>query len=446
MFLRRTFFFTGLIVICIIQAQDVGVRNWLEYRGAWEGHSYFQDRLLMRIDWSKFAAGLQYLAQEPSKVFSNKDSAIISSKIESYWFSFYTQNLELVAGSFTAVLGHGILLDLYQRYDLNIDHHCDGAFLKLRIPYIEVTGFNGIAKWDNRAIVRGGQLVFTPWNFMLGQEYAKIKPSDSLSQDMFGAFASGDLSWISFWVEAGYKQSENPDIPKGTAYYTSSSILLYTFSITGEYKNYSDFGMGKAQYCNPPTLYRYPPYILTSMRMKGVDLDDEIGYSAALSGKISSIAGELFYSHSSNHDKEYPIDQIWVEIERQGYNFLGKLGIEYLKDKDSTFMTGIVDATFKPALSPISFTAIAEGQKVDWRKNMFFLISISYTGFGTMGIEGGVINEESMIRAFTDLDFFESVRLRIGLGKRPGGFSCSGGICRNEESFEGVEVDVVVTY
>ena len=63
-----------------------------------------------------------------------------------------------------------------------------------------------------------------------------------------------------------------------------------------------------------------------------------------------------------------------------------------------------------------------------------------------MGIEGGIINEESMIRAFTDLDFFESVRLRIGLGKRPNGFSCSGGICRNEESFEGVEVEVVVTY
>ncbi|HHH80431.1 MAG TPA: hypothetical protein ENL24_00315 [candidate division Zixibacteria bacterium] len=121
-----------------------------------------------------------------------------------------------------------------------------------------------------------------------------------------------------------------------------------------------------------------------------------------------------------------------------------------MADKDTTYLTGITDLTLRPEPSPFALTITAEGQQWSYQdayhRNIYFTVNINYAGFGSIGLEGGVVDEESYIRAVSSLKLIENADMRISLGSRPGGFFCSGGICRYEDRFEGVEVRVILTY
>ena len=62
-----------------------------------------------------------------------------------------------------------------------------------------------------------------------------------------------------------------------------------------------------------------------------------------------------------------------------------------------------------------------------------------------LGIELWNIQENDSVRklypfVFASYDIAENASVRLGYGKRSGGFTCSGGICRYEPAFEGMEM------
>ena len=447
---RLLLYFLVLACFSIAHSQSIAVRDWLDYRGVWEGHSHFENRLFLSVDWSNFTTGLQYLAQQPSKLFRETGTDTIKSAIESYWFSLYLKNLEFTAGSFTTILGQGLILNLVRQYNIDIDHHIDGAYLKLKLPSADVVGFSGLARWDDNALVRGGQAVFKPWKLQLGQEYAKIKPKDGKDVELYGTMVACDFDFLSLWAEAGTKKPLWEESPTGYAYYLSTILYISNFTFIGEYKNYKNFVIREKQYNNPPTLIHYSPYTLPSRHVKKVNLNDEVGFAFSASGNKFGMSGEVFFASAARHDGTDKYSQLWLELSKEKKFVDITVAGEYVADKDTTYLTGITDLTLRPEPSPFALTITAEGQQWSYQdayhRNLYFKFNINYAGFGSIGIEGGVVDEESYIRAVSSIKLIENADMRISLGSRPGGFFCSGGICRYEDRFEGVEVRVILTY
>ncbi|MGC9316358.1 MAG: DUF6029 family protein, partial [bacterium] len=82
--------------------------------------------------------------------------------------------------------------------------------------------------------------------------------------------------------------------------------------------------------------------------------------------------------------------------------------------------------------------------------NLYGLAEFTLSPYGAIGIEGGSIQEwsleheklepENFVRFYIDGDIAKNHKLTLAYGKRPGGFTCSGGTCRMEPQFEGFEL------
>ncbi len=441
--------FVFLLFASVLWAFSLGGRNWLDYRGAWKGHSHFEDRVWASLSSGDFSAGVLFWAKEPSRLDQSGEDTI-SAAIAQYWFSFYSPRIELTAGSFTYTLGQGILIDLYDRADIQIDHHCDGASFKLRLPHLELSGFSGIARWDDDALVRGAEGVLSLLGLRGGVEYGKIIPKLSAAQELFGAFLAAESDFLSLWVEAGRKNALGGLVEDGTAVYASATAILGTFSFTAEYKDYRHFAVRTPaiQYNNPPTLIREPSYTLPSRHLRQLDANDELGFAARAEGAVGSLGGEAFFGYAQRHDGGRPFTQLWLEAELTSSDETAyyKLALDYSDDAGERRVTPIVDITAEPGWTRLGFNLVGEYQRSGERNNVFASFAVSFAPYATVGVDGGYVDDEAFVRLFSDIDAIERAKVRLGLGKRPGGFTCSGGVCRYEPPFEGVELQIVLTY
>jgi len=449
----RIFLSAGILFsfACIGFAQSLTARDWLDYRGAEMGHSYFENRATANLMWDNFSAGVVYWAREPSRYNYATASDTTFSAIVQYWANFYTKNLELTAGSFTYAMGKGLLVDLYEREDIQIDHHCDGALFKFHRGHLRISGFNALAQWDNNSIVRGIAPEISVWKVKIGGEYARIIPQLSASQELTGGYLSLETDLLSIYGEYGRKKPLGGLEKEGRGIYTSLEIYTDIIQLSLEYRDYKDFAIRNtySQYNNPPTLIPEPSYTLPSRHLRQVNLTDERGWMADLMGEIEPFGGEIVYAHAENHDGEDTFDQIISEIEYQKYaetDILAKFVLDFQRENDENNIVPIVDITYEPSWTQFGFNFIAEFQKTDDYSNIYSTLAASYPQYGTIGVEGGSIEDETFARAFADIDYFERVKIRLGYGKRPGGFTCSGGVCRYEPAFKGAELQIIITY
>ncbi|MCD6595984.1 hypothetical protein J7L68_09985 [bacterium] len=446
--------FIPFIVIVIFSGlvfgQSVNARNYLDYRGAKSGHSYFEDRANINLGWNDFSAGLVYWARQPSRFNYTTNSDTTFSDITQYWFNFYSKNLQLTAGSFTYTMGMGLLIDLYEKQDIQIDHHCDGAMFDFELGPLELSGFNAIAKWDDNSIVRGISPSLKIWKLKLGGEYAKIIPTLLPSQELSGGFLSFDWNFLSLYGEYGKKHPLAGLEKDGDGVFASASILTDIITLTAEYKDYNEFAIRNTfvQYNNPPTLVMDPLYTLPSRHIHHVDFNNEMGYSADLLGDFGSFGAEIMFSHSENHDGDLKFDKIWSELEyrNDALTFLAKGAFDFQNNNGENAYTPIVDITYEPDWTKFGFNIIGEFQHTDDFDNVYSSISASYPKYATFGLESGIIEDENFVRVYTDIDIINRTKIRFGYGKRPGGFTCSGGVCRYEEAFEGIEAQIIITY
>ncbi|RKZ30590.1 hypothetical protein DRQ33_07745 [bacterium] len=350
-------------------------------------------------------------------------------------------------------MGNGLLIDLYERQDIQIDHHCDGALFKFHTGPLALSGFNAIARWDDNSIVRGISPQISIWNFRVGGEYAKIIPRLSPAQELVGGFFAFDMDFLSLYYEIGSKHPLAGLQKDGQGMYGSASIFTDWVSIMIEYKDYDQFAIRNTymQYNNPPTLIMEPLYTLPSRHLRELNLADEIGYSTNVMSYFGPIGIEILYSYAQEHQGENKFSQIWSEMEYHNNDetLVAKLALDIQFDKQEKYYTPIVDITYEPDWTNFAFNIIGEYQRAEDYNNAFGSIAVSHPKIATFGLEGGIISSEEdkhYIRAYSDMDISSRAKVRLGIGKRPGGFTCSGGVCRYEEKFEGVEAGIILTY
>ncbi len=447
----RRFFAAIMTIVAAttLFAQSINARNALEFRGAKEGHSHFENRTTMEFSWDNFAVGGLYWAREPSRFDFATSSDTTFADMFQYYFDFYTNSVQMRAGSFTHTQGQGLVLDLYERQDLQIDHHVDGAKFALSSDYLELTGFNGIARWDDNSIVRGFSPTFKYEWLRLGGNYMLVDPQISLSQEAWSASAATDFEHFSAYGEYA-KKSVITAGDEGTGIFASASVLLDFISLTGEYKYYDNFIIrtSNRQYNNPPSLIMEPTYTLPGLHIRQLDASDETGFSINALSNPGQFKFEAFYCHAQTNDDTRKFDQFWLssEYHNEDETFVLKLAGDYQKNVEDNTITPIVDITWSPDWSLYNYNLSVEYQKTEDFTNIFSVATVSYGGAAAIGLEAGRIEDDDFLRGFADIDVIDHAKIRLGYGKKPGGFICSGGVCRFEQPFEGFEGQLILTF
>lgn len=445
----------------IALALDVSAQNWLEYGSASEGHSYFENRLQTQFVWTDFYAGFLWEALQPSRIASIGSAIGTDTNytgFKQYYFRIYQPMWEVTAGSFTRTFGRGLVLDLYQRPDIQIDHHADGLDLELRIPYgIRTSIIGGICPWDNNTKIKGAEFEISRWGISAGTEYVRLDPAISASQELWGGYATVDIGHISLWAEHARKTPLGGLTQKGSATYISTTLLAGKFSLLTEFKNYNQFDVFSIsrRYNNPPTLIREPTYTLQSLHIRELNPNDEIGGRIKISGNINRTSVCVDAAYAQTHKGQNKFTEVWTEIGYKSDAIFGKTIFDYIykEENDTRNLNPIVDIIYEPESFPMAFSLVLEGQKVSYKIQNLDSSHYNFAGTfevstrqGSIGFEGGKTEESDFVMGFCLVDAVDGMQLKIGYGKRPGGFTCSGGVCRYEPPFRGLELKITATY
>ncbi|MBN2541901.1 hypothetical protein JXI42_03465 [bacterium] len=460
---RQIFLYIGIISIYTLLAsslsgQNLIVRNVLEYRGASEGHTSFEDRLDLRSSWKDFTGGIRYEIFQPSR-----DVPYVSSAgINQYFFRFDSKFMDVWVGDYYLTVKNGILLDAYDKRELRLDHKLTGAKLDLKYHQFELGAFTGEADWEaNDALLRGFSASAPITIGDVGVSYVKYHQQEG-SKDTIEAFSYSFNTYYrnpNLWGEIAHIGpifSHLTDF-RGVydeidAIYLGTIVDLWGVILTLQYKDYDN--LDDIPYNNPPTAINEPTYTILSRHIYEVDWDDEQGLHAEL-GYVFMDDLEMLtnYSHSQNHDGKALFDESHTEVLYNMPQWEFKLVGNYRKESSIKYLSGISEVVHylnEANTITLDLEAQAETQPEADLFHFFSSVQFNHSPSLAIGVEGGQydrqVEKDNFIRIFGSYLISEKHKVELSFGKIPEGFICSGGVCRFEPQFEGVELRISSTF
>jgi hypothetical protein len=272
---------------------------------------------------------------------------------------------------------------------------------------------------------------------------------------------------MNFYGEYGEKNIVGPGTD-GSAMYLAADFTLFSQSLILEYKKYEDFLMRSSiiSYNNPPSCIREPSYTLQSRYVHQQDLSNEQGFGATYYGYLPYDIGlEMSFAQTSQiDDSDNSYTEFYTDIYREWNRFSQHVIFQYQDEqtnKKEQFTTLILNGYYLiDAVHNITWDLeyqIENNEFTDQTYNHYMagfegvIIPNLSAGFEVSMIEELDIGEtepeaEASPWAFVSCDIVEGHSIIAGYGKRAGGFTCSGGICRYEKPFEGFELSIVSSF
>lgn len=455
-------------LICLVIFSSVAfslsatARNTLEYRAAEsdKGDSFLEDRLDLRMSISNISMGIRFEAMQPSRssALTRPDSTYTA--ITQRWAEMMTDKFTITAGTFTKTMGKGFLLDARERLEIQEDHHLDGVNLDVDFSEVEIEFLAGNADWDNYSLFKAGQITSNWEYFPVNTGYIRfdVNGEDPLPDLIGETWSVGMAKDIGdFYAELRYANTwQGPAGAgvnyRGEAYYVNSSAIIGPIVLYGEFLEADSFLVkGYTQeYATLPLIVRQPSYTLLSRHLMELDprnvtafnanamiypiFDFEIDLSGAVVMKDSSdLVYYETYGSLSRDWKKFSLKGIYEYQDFANDDYFHNIVLEplyYIAD-DKSF---VLDLEFQ------SGTEYGESFS-----NFYALGELAISSLGSIGLEGGQLTEsdgdkENFGRVYIDTYIAENHKLTLGYGRRPGGFTCSGGNCRYEPRFEGFEL------
>lgn len=442
----------------------------------------FENWLDVSYQFGGFRTGVMLNSQGPSE---EGDRA---NEIKHRFFEFSTGPVSFRAGHFYGLFGRGLVFNSYEDRTVRVDTRLDGVTASYRGDRVAATVFSGTPAardLDIRAADveygisndQGGSLklgatglTYRPDSYQDAD--GKIHRENVRSVRLRGGFAHGD-----FYVEQGWKTGYdfNPvddGTDLGIAQYANLNVYHGPFSASWEFSDYDKFEVvsradGVTALNRPPalareftwTLLNRAPHTLNANDEKGRNLDlmytDDSGWTLLASGAdIERHRGATVYQ----------LGYFSVEKERWGdFRFLGAFGYQ---DSEGLRQTVAGEITWFASPSR-SWALQAEQQHVrlgggpgedlgaydeHWFK-LEYEIAPSWAFAGIIEVNNKFVEQRSLGE---DAGPFPSGQvtytlarggnLNLWAGKRQAGFLCSGGVCKFEPEFEGVEFFGVFRY
>ncbi len=461
----------GLILLVIGALPLFGLSllgtNVLEYRNATDGYSFFENRADLFIEHNEISAGLRLEIAQPSRYSYFTESQSEYQGVSHKWISYANDVLDVRAGTFYETFGRGLVLDLFEDRRLVVDHRLEGARLAFSRDYIDAKGIYGKAEWDEGVTVQGGEITAHPPVVDLGATWLDYQGEMAGHTNAYSLYADIPTDWVNVYGEYAEKHIVG-DGTDGTALYASADFTLGNYTFMAEYKDYESFYLRSQTlfYNNPPSCMREPSYTLQSRHVHNQQLSREQGFMVTHWGYYPlGLELEASFAQAKNpdFDDNNTYTEIYADIYRDFDSWANHLVYQYQDDGfygdviNTFILNGYVYITEDKSLSwdleyqtmdteswddPLnSFLAGAEAEIIDGVALGFEVAQIEEIDL----IEGEVKSETSPW-TYASIKLIENHSISIGAGKRAGGFTCAGGVCREEAPFEGFELSITSTF
>jgi len=463
-------------------ASPLGKPAWAEAVSATDKFKYsyntdtereiFENWLDVAYQFGGFRTGLMLRSEAPNE-FGERGNTI-----EHRFFEFDAGKFSLRAGHFFGIFGRGLVFNSYEDRVVKVDTRLDGLTAVYRDDALTVKIFSGTPSIQP-VDIRGADVEYAlDYGLKVGASGLTYRPDDYEGPDggihrewvtsarLSQNFGPGDY-YLEYGQKTGYDFDPLTDeADAGEALYANLNLYQGAFSLSWEHSYYKRFAVvanadGKTTLNRPPSLAREFTWTLLNRAPHNLDPDDERGHNLDLlysgdNGWTLLASGATLQRH--NGDPVYDLAFGSVQKDRLG-DFRATGGFGY-QDSEGLRQTVVAELTWF-ATETRSWTLQVEHQHVrlgggygyddgaydvDWFKLEYETAPRwSFAGVLEMNnkyAEQQDFGEGSGPFPAAQITYTLSRGGNVGLwaGKRQAGYLCSGGVCKLEPAFEGLEV------
>lgn len=475
--------------------QGVNRAEFWAYQDNWATHA--EDKLDLNLRYGDLRGGLGLFLYEPSKPW-NVDRQPL--RLLDYTLSYSPKMLDVLYGKFFQTFGKGLTLRTYSDDDFRHYKSLHGLRGIGRLPLqtelvllgarmrdiffqentYKVMNADSVHA-DTTDQVLGVNLSSRPFSFAgLGGRYVRVNRTQDPTPKAFNELYGGDVS-VSFgpvelYGEVCQRLGTRPYVggrEKGFGCYLTGTVAVSSYSFVGEFMSYDKLGFPDVLLGDRKT-YRYtdPPTPIKS----GVAINrgvDERGFGVTASGTpagplyIEASLGSLSAPHDSTKGVlegegkvRYSLGTDWTFEAK--FNHMVQENIELhvasrATDKPTIHANHLLGQHTFALEVEYNFVTEDTGRMAEPWKYHEAAISASY-GYGeallfTVGYQFVDMTLVRRYKGETYWPVFEAVwsiternMLRVRVGSERGGYTCSGGVCREEAPFRGIKAQLISTF
>lgn len=458
----------------------VAVTNELEYSyGTATRREIVEDWLDLSWSQGDLRAGLLFDHQAPGEEGGR------ASEVRHRFVEFTTHGVDLRAGHFYGLFGRGLLFAAREDRRIRIDTALDGLVASSRRGPVRGTVFSGTPRAlavdvrgaDAEARLGAGWAAGASgltWRADPGvrtdgsvrREWA-VAPRITATLPFGGLYA--ELGWKRGW---DYEPVADDVAQPGRAFYGSLQLFHGPLGLSLEAKDYDRFAVlrgadGRTPLNNPPSLTREHLYTLPNRAPHASNADDERGQQAELTWDAPGGWGTLLNaSRTRKHDGTTVFEEIYTQVEHERLGaWRVRAGFGYRESEG--LRQGVVGEIGWRADERRSVALKAEHQHVRmgggtgfdlgaydeefveleldvapaWSMSAMLEVNDKFDLQRAFGERAGPFPAAQIAYATTD-----GARIALWAGKRQAGYLCSGGVCKYEPAFQGVELTATVRY
>lgn len=483
---------SGLLLILVCTARPVfadtnvaiSATDQFEYSYSTETEREIAENWLdfsLRAD--DFRIGLLLNARQPS------EEGFRENEIKHRFFEFSTSGVDVRVGHFYGLFGRGLVFSAYENRLVRIDTALDGAmasFRKGRISGTVLSGTPSALDRDVRAIDlefdlgQSWMLGATGLTYFIDESGVANNAAIRLQEREWvrSARISRFFSFGDFYAEYGRKSGfDYLAVPDGAAregHVAYGALNLYggPIALSLEAKDYDRFAVlkradGISTMNRPPALTREHVYSLLGRNAHNLDPDNETGWQAELTWSLPknwNLIGSTNRTETQAGDLLFA--ETYFQLEKESWGDWRAKGAFGYQDAEGRRQTGVGELT-RLIDDRRSLTMIWEHQHVigedfdrfvagEWDIDYLTLEFATAPSWSLSGILE-LNNKYPLQRRpgegtgpFPALQLSYSATsgssVAIWAGKRQAGQLCSGGVCKYEPAFEGVEIFGLIRY
>ena len=407
------------------------------------------------------------------------EEGIRENKVAHRFIDFDRGDFHVRAGHFFGLFGRGLIFNAYEDRTVRIDTRLDGLMVSGHGKRWRATAFTG-APLAREVDVRGVDGEYNPSGTLrLGVTGLTFRPDDFVDNDgkvnrewAAGVRASQKFPGGDYYVEGAWKNrydflgdSGTYDERFGRAFYGNLNFYHGPWSVSWETMDYDRFKVldradGKTTLNRPPALARELTWTLMNRAPHNLNADDEQGNNLDVIYQSDPWALTATGAHLENQAGGTVYDLAYGEIKRDAQGpWAWRTGFAY-QENEGMRQTVVAELIWRETATR-SWTLQAEHQHVrlgggpgfslgaydvQWFKleletpPHWALVAILETNNKYEEQRGPSEEEGPFPAGQVTYTFTDGGNFNIWFGKRQEGFLCSGGVCKFEPAFSGVEI------
>ncbi len=405
------------------------------------------------------------------------------NEISHRWCSFTRDGATVRAGHFWGLFGRGLLFNAWEDRNLRIDTRLDGVMATLQTGGLTVTALSGapaVATVDVRAADAeyrcGGGLVAGLSGLTWANGGATGQEAGKADREWAAALrARQHLAHVDWYVEYAARNRFSldafdfdlaADSPRqGWALYGNLNLYAGPFTVSWESSDYEDFELiaradGKTALNRPPALAREFTWTLLNRAPHTLNANDEKGRNLDLAWSGGDVNVQAGGARVRRHDGGPVYDLAYLTVQKERWGDFGVTVAGGFQDSEGLRQTLGAEISWLGAPGRV-WTLQAEHQHVrmgggfgfdrgaydqQWLKLEYALprrwilaafveTNNKYAEQREPGEKAGPFPAAQVTRPLAD-----GATANLWAGQRQAGFLCSGGVCKYEPAFRGIEI------